>query len=219
MLLKILCIFALFGILNAQNSTLTCRYIEEWGEGSWWTRGKQYFCMLDIDNIAGRDDFTSILGDHLANYNDSALSVLYGSEAREGTTVNVPSIICDKFVNLANLYLDGLHVKSIGDKELSKCLNLETLYLGHNEIATVSEDAFKVNSKLKLLDLGSNNIAVLHGDTFKNLQNLESLYLDHNPFTQIDGNTFLPLNKLHNLWLNSCGFTTLNPSIVAAWVT
>ncbi|XP_070504731.1 leucine-rich repeat-containing protein 15-like [Chironomus tepperi] len=204
MFFKILCIFALFGALNAQNSTLTCTYMRGWMQ--------PYFCMLDIDNIEGSDDFTSILGDHVRGNNDSSVTVVYGSEAREGTAVNVPSRICEQFVKLVDLYLDGLHVKSIGDKEFSKCLNLETLYLGHNEISAVSVDAFKANSKLKLLDLGSNKITVLHGDVLKSLHNLESLYLDHNPFTQIDGQTFLPLINLHNLWLNSCGFTSLNPS-------
>lgn len=201
MFLKLLTILVIFGISNGQDSRLSCTYMYGWMYS--------YFCLLDIDNPTG-SDITAISGNHRQGRGNEHVVAVYGSEARPGTVVTLPSAVCQQFGNLTDLWMDGIGIKTVGSA-LSSCKNLENLYLGHNGISELTADTFNSNSKLKLLDLGHNKLETLPTGIFKELKALESLYLDGNELAQLDDGILSQLEVLKTLWLSYCGLSSLNP--------
>lgn len=142
-----------------------------------YTDGPIYTCLADIYNPYARDDFDEIIGTHSRSRSNSNVQIVFGESSRSENVKIAPSVICEKFENLADLYLDGLGIEIVTEKSFKGCKNLESLYLSHNEISDIPENTFDENLGLKFLDLGSNKIEKL---TLK-LENLEHFYIDHNP--------------------------------------
>ncbi len=92
-----------------------------------------------------------ISGSH-RNSSDSRVIVVYGESSGPENSRILPSIVCEKFDNLADLYLDGLGIEILSEKSLKGCRNLDSLYLSHNKINEIVEGKiFKTFLKLNLI--------------------------------------------------------------------
>ncbi|KAG5668652.1 hypothetical protein PVAND_016586 [Polypedilum vanderplanki] len=189
---------------NFDEAELSCTYMNGWLTF--------YFCMLDIKNPHGRDDFLTISGNHRNNRNDSRVTAVYGDTTRVGYVKNVPSIICKQFNGLLDLYLDGLNIEIVTEKSFEDCRMLKSLYLSENKIDYLKADTFKNNEQLEILDLGKNLLTFLPSSIFASLTNLKQLYLDDNSFKNLVSDVFKTLKSLETLWLSNCGISTLQNS-------
>lgn len=195
---KIFIIIASFSSAISAEGSLSCYYEDVYE--MWYL--VDYYCVLNIDNDAGTDDFSTISGAHPGNLTDSEVQSVYGMAARENSVKIVPSIICSKFTGLQKLWLDDLAIKTVTDNSFADCMNLQELYLGYNEITELSLLDFDKNANLRILDLGHNHLRSLYPDTFNDLVNLEQLHLDHN---QLETTRYLFLSNRQLRILNLDG--------------
>lgn len=195
---KIFILIASFSSAISAEGSLSCYYEDVYE--MWYL--VDYYCVLNIDNDAGTDDFSTISGAHPGNLTDSEVQSVYGMAAREDSVKIVPSIICSKFTGLQKLWLDNLAIKTVTYKSFADCRNLQELYLGYNEITELSLLDFDKNANLRILDLGHNHLRSLYPDTFNDLVNLEQLHLDHN---QLETTRYLFLSNRQLRILNLDG--------------
>lgn len=195
---KIFILIASFSSAISAEGSLSCYYEDVYE--MWYL--VDYYCVLNIDNDAGTDDFSTISGAHPGNLTDSEVQSVYGMAAREDSVKIVPSIICSKFTGLQKLWLDNLAIKTVTYKSFADCRNLQELYLGYNEITELSLLDFDKNANLRILDLGHNHLRSLYPDTFNDLVNLQQLHLDHN---QLETTRYLFLSNRQLRILNLDG--------------
>ncbi|XP_070497788.1 chaoptin-like [Chironomus tepperi] len=135
---------------------------------------QEYQCMMLINNIAGHNQFTEIPGEHEANANDNDVLAVQTIYQR---TRNIPSIICDQFTNLIEIFIEDSEIEWI---TVSNCPNLQILTLAYNRISSIEAGTFANNPRLQFIDLHSNRIATIADDAFAGTV-LSSLYLGLNP--------------------------------------
>lgn len=71
-----------------------------------------YVCSMEINNPNGQDNFTSIEGSHLGDYESYLVRELHVKTTR---SQNIPRILCDEFNYLLMFEMRGMHIESISD--------------------------------------------------------------------------------------------------------
>lgn len=200
---KILVFLQIF-IGSSIAQSLTCNYTD-----SVILDQPRYICNLDIQNLAGFDDFTEINGTHFeGRTNADVTGLLLTTLSR---TVNFPRILCSEFPNLIHINFAHKNVAILGENTLSGCTNVELLSLWNNSIEEIHKRAFARNTRLKDLDLDKNQLATLPENVFSGLVNLEHLELSNNPLTLIPDGLFRPLTGLLELYLIRANIERVNP--------
>lgn len=185
--------------------TVSCHRISAQSEGlSCYFAGVQtYSCSLLIYNPNGRNDFRNINGTHLAGKSDADVLVLYRSYNEDSLSLNVPSIICEKFKNLQEIDLSRVGVEmKIEEETFKNCRNLTFLNLSFNKISTFHENSFTENLNLERLYLDFNQLAFLNENLFINQHKLLSLTLGINNIQDLPKNIFKSLTNLESLGMN-----------------
>lgn len=206
---KIFLLIASISSAVSAEGSLSCYYEDVYE--MWYL--VDYYCVLNIDNDAGTDDFALISGDHPGNLTDSDVQTVYGMAARDDSVKIVPSIICSKFTGLLKLWLDDLAIKTVTDKSFADCRNLEDLYLGYNELTLIPFNAFDQNRNLRILDLGHNHLRRVPSLQFYFLTNLQQLHLDHNRVEFVEKFIFSNTSQLALLNLDGNEITALQSGI------
>ncbi|KAL7043485.1 hypothetical protein ACKWTF_001538 [Chironomus riparius] len=171
-----------------------------------------YTCQATINNQNGFDNITSIGGQHLANKGDDDVRSIISSGP---TSLNVPRIFCDKFVNLESVYFLLFNIERIDMNSFWNCKNLITLDLHMNQIAVVDQVAFVNAIKLTRLDLRQNRITDLPGIVFWSSSNLTILNLEGNLLSTLNPNLFTRLPSLRYLYMQSNQIEVLPDGIFA----
>lgn len=160
-------------------------------------------------NPNGYNNFTDIDGIHLDGRTDDDVEYI-ASVPLLSRSINVPSIICNKFLNVNFIYLNLIGLERIDGNTFDSCKNLRQLALHNNLITILPDNVFDHLTNLEILALSGNKLTNISIEWFKNLQNLKTLYLNHNTFEDIPKNTFSPLNKLTDLYLHTNKFEIIH---------
>ena len=176
----------------------------------YFTVGSQgYACDLTLYNPTGLDNFTEINGTHLAGRSDEDVKNVY---AGYGTnTSNVPSIICDRLVNVEAFYYQSIGAQRIDEGSFRGCKKMTFLEISYNKIAEIHENSFKENTELKTLKIWSNQLTILPEKLFESQTKLEELGLETNKIYDLPDNIFKPLTNLKDLRLNFNQITSIKP--------
>jgi Leucine-rich repeat (LRR) protein len=184
-----------------QSDFINCTYNDPYPES--------YRCDLMINNTKGLDDFKDIQGQHIDNQTDNDLRYL--SCYHNIVTKNIPSIICQKFVNIIELQFYAIGLERIDSYSFKGCQNLIHVYLSSNQINFIDEQAFANNRELQYLDISYNQLSTLPEKLFLNQQNLQMLYLHSNQLLDVPDNIFQPLVNLTYLYLMDNGMQNIKP--------
>lgn len=179
---------------------LSCTYSNNYEFG--------YSCIISILNPNGFNNFTTISGTHLAGKSD--YDVQYIIRTIGSNTLNVPSIICNKFPNTKIIIFDGIRIQRIDENTFDSCKNLTRLWLHRNNIPDLPENIFAPLVNLQDLALSENTISNISVELFKNLPNLEFLYLHNNRIEELPRNAFSSLKKLEIIYLNENGLKIIH---------
>lgn len=185
-LILVLLFYINIKLINCQNEALNCAYkLESYG----------YTCALTIINPNGLNNFQDISGVHLNGKNDN--DITYVSITSDSNTINIPSIICTKFQNLAYLELDNANITEINDYYFVNCKNLRSLFFFRKTLSNVYKNAFTENIQLQDLSLYFSGLTDLPANVFPKLgNNLTSLNLNFNKLKVIKLGWFKSLTKL-----------------------
>jgi len=153
-----------------------------------------YFCDLSISNAKGFDNFTEISGSHLSrNLNKDVVKVTIVTGS---ISTNIPSIICEKFINVKEITLANIGLEIIGENSFKNCIKIETISLSDNKIKEVNALAFNENLELDSLTLESTQLTTLPEELFTNQLKLTSLYIGNNKISDMPNRIFDPLQNL-----------------------
>ncbi|CAG9811906.1 unnamed protein product [Chironomus riparius] len=147
-----------------------------------------YFCRLTIQNVQGRNDFTEITGDH---YEDLSNNDVRFVDAEVQDTRNIPSIICQQFPNLDELFIQESHVRVINEQSFEDCRHLAFLNINGNEITSIPDFTFINNPNIFTIEMYNNRISRIEPNAFAGLE-MELIDLEGNFITEIDGRWFEP---------------------------
>ena len=192
-------VVAVYPGIYCQNDFINCAYSDSYN----------YRCELTINNTQGLNDFENISGSHIENNTDD--DVEYVSCHYNIISLNVPSVICEKFKNIYEMQFYYIEIERIDSYSFKSCENLLNLYLQYNQISTIDEQAFANNRKLQYLVLSENRISALPANLFLSQQNLRILNLISNQLFDLPGNVFKPLTSLTHLYLSENSLTNINP--------
>lgn len=181
-----------FHLIFGQNETLQCTFtfIES-----------EYTCLITIINPNGLNNFIRINGTHLENKTDQDVLRIYENIETRISTKNIPSIICDTFVNVQLISYDTMEIERIDDYSFRNCKNLSTLFVWSNKITQIHANAFKENINLRDLALSDNQLTTLDENVFENLHNLYRLSLMMNKITHLPKGIFRNIKNLRILAL------------------
>jgi Leucine-rich repeat (LRR) protein len=148
--------------------------------------GPPVWCILQLQNPNGLDNFTSIAGQlpqNTSNFDVQDLtSVLQNSPI-------IPSIICRTFPNLERFSIAASGIQRLTPFAFENCRNLLNLWLQLNEINQIADFTFQNLVNLRTLDLDSNRIASLTSNTFSGLtSSMELLNLRENLLQTLPNN-------------------------------
>jgi len=221
-------IFLNFKSSFAQSGKLSCNY---------FLSGSFYTCYLTISNPNGLDNFVGVNGTHSGSYTDNDVKNITIYVSSNSVSTNIPSILCEKFKNVATISYNRIGIKRIGVNSFKSCSKVQRINLENNEISEIHEQAFAGNSelqflefsgnkmttltenllvnqtKLQSLDFCSNLISDLPENIFKNLQNLKSLSLCWNQITKLKHGWFKMLVNLQTLNLGTNNIAELPQDI------
>ena len=213
----VIAIYLKINLIYGQNEVLRCAYSINLLNG--------YRCDLTIINPNGFNNFTTIDGTHLFLRTDSDVRYITGSS--ESYSLNIPSIICEKFSNTLTIEFLEMGVQRVDEDSFINCKNLSYLDLKNNKINRIHENSFKENielaylflwfneitnlpekifsiqNKLQILDFESNKISNLSENVFKSLRSLRLLYLENNLIDELPKNIFNDLRNLTSIWLDN----------------
>ncbi|KAL7043461.1 hypothetical protein ACKWTF_001519 [Chironomus riparius] len=159
-----------------------------------------YVCDLLIQNPTGFNNFTEIRGTHLPGRgNEHVTSVLRVSSS---ISTNIPSIICNSFINARDIDLFSIGIERINEDSFRNCTSLTNLNLGGNNIVEIEERSFSNNLLLDILSLPGNRLTTLPANIFANQRLLHALILSRNSLTELPNNIFAPLTDLIELNLD-----------------
>jgi hypothetical protein len=198
--IPILFTFVNFCAVSGQDEFVSCYFSAD-------THG--YACDLLVYNPTGLDNFTDINGTHLAGRTDADVKRIYAFAATN--TSNVPSIICDRLINVEAIYYQSIRIQRIDEGSFRGCKKMTFLQISYNKIAEIHENSFKENVELKTLKIWSNNLTTLHETVFENLAKLEELGLEGNRISDLPDNVFKSLVNLKDLRLNANQLTAIKP--------
>lgn len=172
-------------------SSLSCGYVDNDGV---------YSCNLDINNPNGFDNFTEIMGEHEPGYLDEEVAIV--SAVLGSKSTNVPSIICERFVNVKTIELNSIGVTKIGENSFKECNKVEKISLKRNSITEINELAFNKNLELNNLALDTNQLTSLPGNVFDKQIKMRYLYLKGNKILDLPDEIFSKLQNLEFLELS-----------------
>jgi len=175
-------------IICGQNELISCEY---------HAISSGYTCNLKITNPNGFNNFTAINGTHLTGMADNDVKIIISNS--QSNTLNVPSIICEKFKNAETINLYLSKIRRIDDYSFEKCKKLLYLELISNLITVIDEDAFEENVNLQKLYIGLNPITDLPEDLFEPLKNLTVLSFSRSEISILRPEWFEPLGNLKTL--------------------
>lgn len=205
MSLKVIVIVLTFlvnsNLVLGQNEFARCAY----------RAGTTYFCDFTIFNPRGVNNFHTINGTHITtSYNDAYVNTLINLSG--SITTVVPTIICEKFINLQRVTLCDLQIEELNmenDNSFKKCINILYIELCRNNISEISGNTFGTSTKLQDLRLYDNGIKNVSEYAFINLYNLTTLWLNDNQIANLPLDVFKPLENLRTLNLNDNKIVTL----------
>lgn len=171
-----------------------------------------YECNLILQNPAGVDNFRTIEGEHFYDKTDEDVGFV---QIYHQNTRNFPSLICRKFENLKEIFIDSSDFSQLNEATFADCLNLTIIYITNNPISKLQSRVFSRNSKLQLLYLIYNEMTSLSDDSLDGAR-VKRIFLEGNQFTQLESSWFAPVsetleyldvsfNPLQNLTENSFG--------------
>jgi hypothetical protein len=126
MFVKLIClfVFAFCGNYSNAQGTTTCTFL---------VINNIYTCRLENQNIRNDNDMATINGIHRQNFDDINVQRLDHTTS----VVNIfPSLIVDRFVNLQNLHLLSVGLRSL-DRTITNCARLFRLELNFNELTNI----------------------------------------------------------------------------------
>ncbi|XP_037042738.1 carboxypeptidase N subunit 2-like [Bradysia coprophila] len=202
--MKLLFILSSFiAVTVAQQSLLHCTYIHYYD----FNYDSIYACQLIINNPEGFNNITDIDGIHLDGFTNADVNFI---SRRDGSTANIPQIICDTFPNIEHLQLNNAGIITIDNSAFSGCSRVRRIDLHYNRITSISENAFVNLPEVSSISLGDNLLATLPENVFANQSNLTELVLDYNSFEYLPAGLFRPLKNLKSLFLGYANLTTIN---------
>lgn len=147
----------IFLISQVKSQEISCNYINRGGV-------YPYTCQLTINNPEGSNDFTSIPGNHVEGFTDADVLLVdsFGQNSR-----NIPSVICQQFPNLRDLYFAVNNVEVIDETSFADCENLVSTILLFNSIRRVPANTFRNNRNLEFIYLNWNGLEELNQDSFR----------------------------------------------------
>ena len=152
-----------------------------------------YTCDLKIINPNGFNNFTGIDGAHLGGMTNEDVRRIISNN---GSTTNVPSIICETFKNATRIELRSIGIQSIDENSFRNCKKLEYLDLDANKIEKMDEALFIENLELNELSLLYNQLTTLPANVLKNQRKLLRLGLSVNKISDLPENVFDSLENL-----------------------
>lgn len=194
---KIILFTLIFKILNlqtvlAQNEKLSCNY---------FLSGTFYTCYLTIINPNGYDGFTGVNGTHSGSFKDDDVKNITIYVSSSSVSTNIPSILCEKFKNVATISYNRIGIKRIGVNSFKNCGKVQRINLENNEIFEIHDQAFAENLELQFIEFSGNKITTLSENLLKNQTKLQSLDLCSNLITDLPENIFENLQNLKSLSL------------------
>ncbi|KAG5684591.1 hypothetical protein PVAND_013816 [Polypedilum vanderplanki] len=163
----------------------------------------ELFCILNIHNPNGRNDFNEIEGTLPPNTNFN--QVKWVSTIFQLTT-NVPSIICYQFPELTILELVSCQITTIDHHSFAGCNNMRLLNIFLNNITHIPDSTFGSNLRnFERIDISENQLQTLSFESFSTefLNSLVSFMADLNFINEIDPKWFDSSVALRQLNLNS----------------
>lgn len=124
-------------------------------------------CELSLNNIAGRNHFTSVPGNHVGQNTNADVRLV---EALGQETRNVPSIICQTFTNTEDLYIINSGLEIVDETSFTGCTRLSRLILPYNNIHFLPSDVFLTNPALYWLSLNNNQISQISESALRGTQ-------------------------------------------------
>lgn len=125
-------------IARSSAQSASCRYLNS-------TVG--YTCYLTMNNPLGAE-FEEIEGQHLDGFTDADVVMVY---SWEGSSTNVPQVICRQFPNLVQVDLAFFGITTITEQSFSGCVNVNFLRLWFNEILEIPLGTFANNNALRFV--------------------------------------------------------------------
>ncbi|XP_070497778.1 uncharacterized protein [Chironomus tepperi] len=167
-----------------------------------------YTCSLRIFNPLGRDNFEDVEGDHMTGRTDDDVRAMY---IYEGKTLNIPSIICDKFPNIEALDFIHDEIEYLEESSFRNCRNLRRVYVYDNAIESIPANLFRNNPLLEELSLGHNRLTArgIPTNAFAGTA-LTFLDLSQNPIQDFNSAWIIPVaSTLKTLEIYDIGATHL----------
>lgn len=148
---------------------------------------RTYTCTLVNQNIQNEVQMENVVGQHEPGFSDSDVTAL----RQTGSTIAIfPSVIIDRFVNLASVILNNVGMTTFG-QPITNCANLQTITLGNGLITSIPPGIFR------------------------NCINLVQLSLSNQPINTIDTDAFDGLNRMQFMWMSGANLPTLDPQVFA----
>lgn len=170
-------------------------------------------CELYINNVAGRDNFDSIPGDHIGSQTNEDVRLL---EALGQRTRNLPSTLCATFINTEEIYITNSEIEVITTTTFEGCTQLDRLTLAYNNILVLPSDIFRQNANLGWLSLYVNQISEIGDNAFTGSR-LDVIELSLNQLTSFNPEPFAAIGStLEVLDLNTNRIAELPSNAFAA---
>jgi len=200
--LKVFILISIFSInfhsSLGQRGTFRCLFKDSEEHG--------YTCVLDLVRNNSVDGIEA--GVHLPGKTDKDVRRV---ESSGHIMVNIPTMICNNFINTEEIDLNSCSIGTIDEDSLRGCKKLKLLNLERNQISKIDENSFTENPELEFIELWSNQLTSLPENLFINQQKLQYLAMDSNRLVDIPSTVFKPLRSLKTINLSSNGIPTLNP--------
>lgn len=147
-------------------------------------------CELSINNIAGRNHFTSIPGNHVGQNNNANVRLV---EALFQRTRIVPTIICQTFSNAEEIYMIQSEIDTLDETSFGACTRLTRLILSYNHIHNLPANLFRSNTALTWLSLNNNEVSQINENAFTGTQ-LSVIELYNNRLSSFNPSWFESVN-------------------------
>ncbi|KAL7015049.1 hypothetical protein ACKWTF_016261 [Chironomus riparius] len=151
--------------------------------------GRIYWCRMTLSNPLGRNDITTIEGDHLPASNDDQVALV---EISGQNTRIIPSVMCRQFRSMQILEIIDSNLHEINEDGFQGCGFLRELTIMNNRIRSIPARAFVAATNLQVLVLASNGIEDISPYAFAQT-NIQVLDLTHNNIGRFDPFTYTPI--------------------------
>lgn len=168
---------------------------------------------LAINNVAGRDNFASVPGDHIGAMTNADVRLLESVNQR---TRNIPSRLCATFINTEEIYFTNSEIEVVTAASFQGCTRLDRLTLAYNNILILPDNIFRFNANLGWLSLHSNHISQINNNAFTGSR-LDVIELSDNRLTTFNPAPFAVVGStLEVLDLHINRLTELAPNAFTA---